>query len=318
VALATLDRRPPSLFRQGPTALSKLLLCAGMAIVLMVADARFGLTPPLRSLLASALLPVQRVLLTPVDAWEGLQDRLRGAESAMAAEARARKQLAAQALVLARTQTLSAENEQLRRLLALRDSLPVATVSAEVLYEQADAFARRVVLDRGRTDSLAPGAPVIDERGVLGLLRRVHLNSSELVLLADRESTIPVRNSRTGALHVAYGGERRFGLELRFVAANADIKEGDVLRTSGLDGVYPAGLPVARVAEVERRGQTSFARVLAQPYAVADRARQVLVLKPSTRVSDAQTEAAAAPAPAALKADRRERAEASKRPGRAP
>jgi rod shape-determining protein MreC len=144
------------------------------------------------------------------------------------------------------------------------------------------------------------------------------LNSSELVLLADRESTIPVRNSRTGALHVAYGGERRFGLELRFVAANADIKEGDVLRTSGLDGVYPAGLPVARVAEVERRGHTSFARVLAQPYAVADRARQVLVLKPSTRVSDAQTEAAAAPAPAALKADRRERAEASKRPGSAP
>jgi len=292
VALATLDRRPPSLFRQGPTALSKLLICAAAAIALMVADARLQLTPPLRSLLAAALQPVQRLLLTPIDSYELLADRLRGAESAMRAEQQARQQLSQQALVLARTQQLALENEQLRRLLDLREQLPVAALAADVLYEQRDAFSRRVVLDRGRNSGLQPGAPVIDERGVLGQLQRVHAGSSELTLLSDREASIAVRNERTGALHLAYGGAAPWGMELRFVAANADIQAGDVLRTSGLDGVYPPGLPVARVAQVERRGQTSFARVMAQPYAVADRARQVLVLKPNERVEAAKQEAA--------------------------
>jgi rod shape-determining protein MreC len=165
VAFATLDRRPPSLFRQGPTAQSKLAVCAAAALALMVADARFGLTPPLRSALATALAPLQRLLLTPVDSWEALQNRLRGADAAMQAEAQARQQLAAQALVLARTQTLQRENLELRKLLGLRDELATPTLAAQVLYEQRDKFSRRVVIDRGRADGLAPGAPVIDERG---------------------------------------------------------------------------------------------------------------------------------------------------------
>lgn len=296
MALATLDRRPPSLFRQGPTALSKLLICAALGLALMVADARFGLTPPLRSALATLLSPLQRLLLAPVDSYESLTDRLRGAEAAMQAETAARQQLAAQALVLANTQTLQQENIELRKLLALRDALPVQTLSAQVLYEQRDAFARRVVIDRGRADGVAAGAPVIDERGVLGQLHRVHAQSSELTLLSDRQTSIPVVNERTRAMYVAYGGQQPWGLELRFVSTNADLKEGDVLRTSGLDGVYPPGLPVARVAEVDRRAQTSFARVAAQPYAVVDRARQVLVLRPVERVQAARAEAAAAAA----------------------
>lgn len=292
MALATLDRRPPKLFHQGPTARSKLMLCAVAALVLMLADARLKLTPPLRNALATVLAPVQRALLAPVDSYEGLTDRLRQAETAMAAEETARKQLAAQALVLARTYTLQRENESLRALLQLRDAVSAETLAAEVLYEQRDAFARRVVIDRGSRDGLKPGAPVIDERGVLGQVQRVHAGSSEVLLLSDRDASIPVRNPRTGALHVAYGGQQPWGLELRFVAANADIQVGDVLRTSGLDGVYPPGLPVARVAEVERRGNTSFARVAAQPYAVADRARQVLVVKPFANVEKAKTEGA--------------------------
>ncbi len=297
MALATLDRSPPPLFRQGPTAFSKLLVCAAAAIALMVADARFGLTPPLRSAMASALAPLQRLLLAPVDSWEHLADRLRGAEEAMAAEAAARQKLSQQALVLARTLTLQQENEELRRLLGLRGQLGVPTLAAEVLYEQRDVFSRRVVIDRGRTDGLAPGAPVIDERGVLGQLQRVHRQTAELVLLSDREMSIPVVNERTKAMYVAYGGSRPWGLELRFVAANADIKVDDVLRTSGLDGVYPPGLPVARVAAVERRGQGSFAQVAAQPYAVADRARQVLVLKSPEQIEAAKAEQSSGSAP---------------------
>jgi rod shape-determining protein MreC len=295
MSLGTLDRRPPPLFRQGTSAFNKLLLCGALAILLMVADTRLGLTGPLRSALATVLAPVQRVLLSPLQAFENLGDRLRGAEAAMKAEAEARDRLAAQALVLARARNLQSENDHLRQLLSLRESLPVQTLAAEVLFESGDLYARRVVIDRGARDALQPGAPVIDERGVLGQLQRVHASTSELVLLTDRDSSIPVQNARSQALHIAVGGERSAGLELRFVAANADIREGDVLRTSGLDGVYPPGLPVARVEQVQRQADSVFAKVTARPYAVADRARQVLVLRPLPGVVAAREEAASAP-----------------------
>lgn len=298
MALATLDRRPPPLFRQGPTALNKLLICAALSLTLMVADARFGVVAPLRNALVTVLNPLERALLAPVDAWDELNDRLRGARAAMRAEEAARAQLSQQSLVLARTRTLQTENEELRRLLALRDAVPVASQAAEVLYEAGDLHARRVVIDRGRADGLAAGSPVIDERGVLGQLTRLHLHSSEVTLLSDRDASIPVLVARTRALVVAYGGERGVGMELRFVAANADIKPGDALLTSGLDGVYPPGLPVAQVVDVERRGQTSFARVTVRPHAQPDQARQVLVLQPSSRVSEARAEAREAAASA--------------------
>jgi rod shape-determining protein MreC len=292
VALATLDRRPPSLFRQGPTALSKLLLCAAAAIALMVADTRFALTPPLRSALASLLSPVQRLLLAPISSWENLTDRLRGAESAMRAEEAARQQLAQQALVLARTQTLQRENEALRQLLALRAAQAPRTLAAEVLYAQRDLYSQRVVIDRGRLDGLHSGSPVIDERGVLGQLQRVHARSAEVTLLTDREASLTVVNERSGAMLLAYGGARPWGMELRYVTASSDVQVGDVLRTSGLDGVFPPGLPVARVAQVEKRGQTSFSKIGVQPFAVADRAKQVLVILPSPAVEQAKQEAA--------------------------
>jgi len=236
------------------------------------------------------LNPLQRALLAPVDAWDELQDRLRGARAAMKAEQEARALLAQQALVLARTQTLQGENESLRRQLGLRETVAVPSLAADVLFQSGDLYAQRMVIDRGHADGVRAGAAVIDERGVLGQLTRVHRQSAEVTLLTDRDASIPVLNARTQALMVAYGGERSVGMELRFVAANADIRPGDALLTSGLDGVYPPGLPVAQVVEVLRRGQTSFARVTARPHAQADRARQVLVLGQPLRVQDAKAE----------------------------
>jgi rod shape-determining protein MreC len=123
---------------------------------------------------------------------------------------------------------------------------------------------------------------VIDESGVLGQVTRVYPLVSEVTLLTDREQAIPVLNARTGARSVAYGDPSSQGgaLELRFMAGNADVKPGDVLTTSGVDGVYPPGLPVARVAKVERRPDSAFARITCSPQALMDGARHVMVLAP--------------------------------------
>jgi len=179
-------------------------------------------------------------------------------------------------------------------LLKMREAQPVASMAAEVLYEAPDPYSRRVTIDRGSRHGVKLGAPVITDVGVLGQVTRVYTLSSEVTLVTDRDAAIPVLNSRTQQRGVAYGSER--GLELRFVAANSDIQKGDVLSTSGLDGVYPPGLPVARVLDVERRGETSFARVSLQSTVPVDSVRHALVLSPMAVHEAARAEAAEAAA----------------------
>lgn len=311
----TLDRTPPPLFRQGPSALSKLLLCTALALFLMALDARWRVAQPVRNALATLLHPIQRVMLAPVQAWGSLQSYMRGVEGVLAAEAQARRQLTQQAERLARASQLQAENAALRKLLGLQEVTPTQALAAEVLYEAADPYSRRVAIDRGSRHGVKAGAPVITDAGVLGQVTRVYTFSSEVTLVTDKDATIPVLNTRTQQRGLAFGGGRH-GMELRFVAANSDVQVNDLLFTSGLDGVYPPGLPVASVVAVERRGDTSFARVSIKPAAAVDSARHVLVLAPQTQHDAARAEATTAQeqeAAAALERKNTLRAEARAR-----
>ena len=276
----TIDRTPPPIFRQGLSALTKLALCSALAVFLMVADARFELTQPLRALLATALHPVQRALLVPVALWERTDDYAGGLQAALASEAAARRALAVQAERTIRVEQLLSENERLRELLDLRSSFTVKSQAAEVLYESTDPYSRKVVIDRGQTQGLVAGSPVITEAGVIGQLTRLYPLSSEVTLLVDKDAAVPVLNVRTGSRSVALGSASGDGLELRFMAGNADVQVGDELRTSGIDGVYPPGLPVARVVDVDRKSQAGFARIRLLPVASPDAVRHVLVLEP--------------------------------------
>jgi rod shape-determining protein MreC len=238
------------------------------------------LTQPLRALLATALHPVQRALLVPVALWEHTDDYAGGLQAALASEAAARRALAVQAERAIRVEQLLSENERLRELLDLRSSFTVKSQAAEVLYESTDPYSRKVVIDRGQTQGLVVGSPVITEAGVIGQLTRLYPLSSEVTLLVDKDAAVPVLNVRTGSRSVALGSTSGDGLELRFMAGNADVQVGDELRTSGLDGVYPPGLPVARVVDVDRKSQAGFARIRLLPVASPDAVRHVLVLEP--------------------------------------
>lgn len=277
--LGTLDRSPPPFFRQGPSALSKLVFFSALALFLMVADARFQMVQPLRAGLAVVLLPAQRLLAMPVDLWEGGEGYLRSLREAQAAERAAQQRLVAQAERSLRAEQLAQENARLRALLELRPAMAGRSRPAELLYEAADPYSRKVVIDAGLAQGVLRGSPVINEAGVLGQVTRVFALTSEVTLLADKDAAIPVLNTRTQQRGAAFGGASG-GMELRYASANADVKEGDLLHTSGLDGIYPPGLPVARVASVERRVESGFARVLLQPTAQADGVRHVLVLEP--------------------------------------
>ena len=278
--LGTLDRTPPPFFRQGPSALSKLVFFSALAIFLMVADTRMQIAQPVRQALAVALLPLQRAVAVPVEMASVGGDYLHGLAAARQAQLQAEQLAAGLAERATRAEHLAAENARLRELLALRPALTVRSLPAEVLYEAADPYSRKVFIDRGLTQGVKLGAPVIGEAGVLGQVTQVYPVTSEVTLLTDKDAAIPVLNTRTQQRSAAFGAGRVGGLELRFMSGNADVQVGDLLHTSGLDGVYPPGLPVATVASVQRRVESGFARIVLEPVARADGVRQVLVLEP--------------------------------------
>jgi rod shape-determining protein MreC len=279
--LGTIDRTPPPFFRQGYSALTKLVFCSALALFLMVADTRLPIVATLRMALATALAPLQLALLVPVELVSGGSDYLRGLRQALKDEDSARKQLALQAERVALAERLATENGRLRGLLELAPALPVRSQAAEVQYEAADPYSRKVFINRGAAQGLLVGSPVINEAGVLGQVTRLYQLSAEVTLLTDKDAAIPIINTRTQQRGAAYGGlAKGSAMELRFVAGNADVREGDLLHTSGVDGIYPAGLAVARVMLVERQAEGGFARVTLAPAAIADGVRHVLVLEP--------------------------------------
>ncbi len=282
--LGTLDRSPPPFFKQGPSALSKLMFFSALSLFLMVADVRFRITQPVRSVLATALYPVQWLALQPVRAVRISSAYLSGLDEANSSSALAAKKLALQSLRAGQVEQLLLENTRLRKLLSLREQLATSVMAAEVLYDAADPYTRKIIVDRGLLQGVELGSPVLDESGVLGQITRVHPLVSEVTLVIDRELAIPVLNVRTGARSVAFGDPSAAasgsGLELRFMGSNSDVQVGDLLTTSGVDGVYPAGLPVAKISKIERRAESAFAKIYCTPQALVTGARQVMVVKP--------------------------------------
>jgi len=280
--LGTLDRTPPPFFKQGPSALSKLVVFSALSLFLMVADLRFRVAHPLRTAVATALYPVQWAVLQPVNLVGLAGGYLRSLHNAQRSEAEAQARLALQAQRGLQVEELLNENRRLRELLSMRERTGTEAIGAQVIYDAADPYSRRVVIDRGLTHGIRPGAPVIDEAGVLGQVTRVYPLIAEVSLLIDRDQAIPVLNARSGVRSLAHGepDDAGDGLALRYTPVGTDIAVGDLLTTSGVDAVYPPGLPVARVTVVERQSGSSFLRVRAEPVARTDGTLHVLVLTP--------------------------------------
>ena len=261
-----------------------MLIFAGLSLVLLVLDARSTVFATLRQGVATVLYPVQRTLLVPRDVFhsvsESTTEAFHDVGQLRSENAELRRIETANAKTLLLAEHLAAENAELRHLLGAREQVAIPSIVAEVLYQTRDTFARRFVLDKGIQHGLAAGQPVVDAGGVIGQITRTFPLSSELTLVTDRNLSVPVQVDRTGLRAIAYGDSEPGRLELRYVAANADVREGDPISTSGLDGLYPPGLPVGRVVLVDRAGGSTFARIVLEPAGGVDRSRIILVLQP--------------------------------------
>ena len=263
--------------------MSKLAVFSALAIFLMVADSRFKVMQPLRAGLAAVLYPAQWLALQPVQWVQGGGDYFSTVHTAQAERDLALTKLGMQAQRANQVDQLTLENERLRKLLGLRERLQSPATPAQLLYDAADPYTRKVIIDKGSMSQppINLASPVLDEHGVLGQVTRVYPWVSEVTLIVDRDHATPVMNARTGARGVVFGDVLAGSevMELRFMAANADVLEGDLLTTSGVDGVYPPGLPVARIEKIERLVDKAFARIYGKPLALVAGSAHVMVLE---------------------------------------
>jgi rod shape-determining protein MreC len=277
-----MDRSPPPFFRQGPSANARLLFFGLLSLGLLIADARFDALGGLRQGIGNVLYPVQRVLLVPRDAI-ALAGTYATEITALRQENAELKRIEAlNAKALLQIEQLANENKRLRDLAGARERAAVQSVLAEVLYETRDPFTRKLVLDKGAQQQVSIGQPVIDAKGLIGQVTRVFQFSSEMTLVTDRNMTVPVVLQRTGMRSVAFGGAAPGRLELRYLASSADLREGDLLTTSGLDALYPPGLPVGRIERIERGGDNDFVKVLVAPTAEIQNNHLLVILQVDT------------------------------------
>lgn len=273
-----MEYSPPPLFKQGASARVKMTVFACISIVLLLVDSQMRSLSVVREVVGNVLHPLQMVALLPRDAAYGVGEYFSSLSTMKQQVDELKRQQIADAQALQQAQLRTAENNQLRRLMGAREQVPTKSLLAEVLYDARDASSRKIILDRGSRHEVAPGMPVIDNQGVVGQVTRVFMFTSEVTLLTDKDQAIPVQLLRNGLRSVAYGRGKFGSLELRFTAPNADIKVGDIVVTSGLDGVYPAGLAVARVTQVDSNANGGFGGVICQPLAGIQNNRQLLIL----------------------------------------
>ena len=274
-----MDHQAPPFFKRGPAPLALLSFYVALSLALLIADARFQTLEILRQALSLFAHPAQELAHLPgqlIDKASGYFVTITSLQEENAQLRRARIENVA---TLLRTQQLEVENERLRRLLAVRERQQASGQLAQILYSSRDPFTRRIVVDKGLQNRVVIGQPVIDDAGIVGQVTRVFPFVAEVTLITDKEQAVPVQILRTGLRSVVFGlGNGQ--LELRFLPANVDVQNGDVLVTSGLDGVFVPGFPVARVVHIERDTSYSFARIFCTPTAGVENFSEVMILDP--------------------------------------
>jgi rod shape-determining protein MreC len=276
--------------------LFRCVLFSLLALGLIIVDKRYDHLGKIRRLLSVVAYPVQVAVASPFEGWDWFRDSVTTRDALRADKAKLESELRVAQFRLQRYEALEAETQRLR---ALRDNTAGVTdrfLIGDVMSVDLDAFRERVLVDKGAGDGIYVGQAVLDAGGVFGQVARVGQLTSEVILVSDAAHAIPVQINRNGLRTIAVGTGETNRLKLPYLPTSADVLAGDLLVTSGLGGVFPAGYPVGTIAEVKRDPAQSLADVDVKPAAALDRSKELLFvwLKPQA------AESLPAPKPAAV------------------
>ena len=279
-----MEHQPPPFFKRGPAPMALLTFYVALSAALLVLDARFQTLEMLRQALSMFTHPVQQLAHLPAQFLDNAGNYFVSVARLQDENAQLKRARLENVTTLLRTQQLESENERLRKLLGVKERQQAGGQLAQILYSARDPYSRRIVVDKGQQDKVVAGQPVIDDAGIVGQVTRVFPFVAEITLITDKEQAVPVQIVRTGLRSVVFGlGNGQ--LELRFLPANADVQNGDLLVTSGLDGIFLPGFPVAKVVHIERDTSYSFARIFCVPLAGVENFSEVMILDPRPAIA---------------------------------
>ena len=273
-----MEYTPPPFFRRGPSLFARLGLFALLSLILLYADARFHYMEAMRKVIAVVLYPLQGLADAPGQAVSRIGTFFVSQSYLQHENDRLSHENFLHTGQLQSQEALIAENQHLRQLLELQERAEQTSTVAEILFVGRDPFSRKVIIDKGSSQGIEEGAAVVDDTGLIGQVTRTFPWTAEVALISDREQVVPVQVVRNGLRAAVFGIGYDGALDLRFMPVNTDVENGDVLVTSGIDGVYPSGLPVAVVSNIERNAAYPFAKITCTPAAGANRNRQVMVM----------------------------------------
>jgi rod shape-determining protein MreC len=284
-------------FNRGPSPVARLVFFAVLSLLLMFVDARYRYLESTRSALSILVSPIQRLATMPSALWNMAgdffitQSTQRGL---IKQNDELKQQHQSDAAELLQLQALQQENQQLRNL----DGLPIrngfTTQLVEIIYAERDVFSRKVLVDKGANADVRLGQIVMDDNGIVGQITRVYPWLSEVTLITEKDHAVPVQVLRNGLRAIVFGAGNASQLSLRYMPNSADIQNDDVLVTSGIDGIYPPGIPVARVISVEHDPAYPFAHIVCLPLAGVDKHRHLLVLSSMPKLPERPDEKSAA------------------------
>lgn len=277
-------QHPQAFFVRGPSPLARLTFFAVLSIALMAVDARLHYLTEIRQGVAVVLHPLEVAVRAPVNAVLYVNDYITTQTNLVHENRQLRQRALLDSADLQRFRTLQVENAHLRNMLSALPAMPQPARLGEIVHSGRDPFSQKVIVNLGARHGIISGQAVIDELGVIGQVTQVYPFSSEVTLVIDKDLAIPVQIERSGLRAIAFGNSRNAAIDLPYLPVNVDIQVGDRLVTSGIDGVYPAGLAVGKVVEIDRKTFAPFARIACVPIAGIQTHRQVLLIPAAENV----------------------------------
>lgn len=267
-----------TLFLQGPPVTLRMIILVVVSIVLMTIDHRWNHLEIVRSTLSHVLYPLQYTIDLPIRLYEWTDKTLSTQQTLLEENKNLLDQQLQNSVSLQKLDILEKENSRLRELLSATPKVKEKVLIAEILTVDTNPYRQLIILNKSASDGVYPGQPIIDAEGVMGQIKYVNSLSATAILITDASHALPVQIDRTGLRSIAFGTGQSGLLELRHITHNADLQIGDKLITSGLGGKFPPNYPVALITNIERPSGEAFAIIKAEPMALLDKSREVLLV----------------------------------------
>ena len=279
-------QRSSKLFNKGPSLLSKLLLLTFISILLMGIDFRFHYLKSIRQFTSVLTKPFHAVLNLPIDIYDFTTQYFSNQSHLIHENETLKLDIDRLKADLQRLDYIDQENDQLRNLLEVRNTHKFKTEAVSIIYSRFDPFNQKIIIDGGQNKDFQPGQPVIDALGLVGQISSVFPETSEVTLIIDKKMSVPIQIQRNGLRAITNGNGQNETISLSYLPNSVDVMKGDILKTSGIDTIYPEGIAVAEILEIKHDPKLPFAKIICKPISAIRNHSHVLVVTPINKITN--------------------------------